>query len=449
MKCSLTKLASSFGRPGDLRRILKGALTVFSIRTLGALLSYTLVVLLARWMGAFEFGVYVNASAWVVILSLVAPLGFLQAVVRFIPEYSAKMKWRRVAGVIDTSRAIALLSGLVIACVGMLFIAALDSRFAADESVALYIALACVPVIALVRLHSELFRAFGRVGLAYTPYFIISPTIVISVAGLFVASGEPIGAATAMAIVFFTALAILTLQVGVLMKVLPDEVRKASRTCHAGSWFRVALPLTLIQGFGLVMTQIDLVVLAMFREPEGVAVYGAAAQTAGLINYVLFAILALAAPMFSKLHAERDHPALQRLAAETVQWAFWLSLTLALGLLLVGGSVLALFGPIFAEGYPVLATLLTVPMILAVAGPHEQLLCMTGNQAMAASIFGCTAITNIGLNLLLIPHFGLMGAAVATVLSGVVHAAALILTARYRLGFAALLPFPRRPKHNG
>ena len=66
---------------------------------------------------------------------------------------------------------------------------------------------------------------------------------------------------------------------------------------------------------------------------------------------------------------------------------------------------------------------------------------MCGLQKACAAIYSGVFVLNVGLNLLLIPPFGLMGAAVATSLAITGEALALIFVARRRLGVLSFAPF--------
>src|SRR5712671_2081068 len=68
-------------------RIASGA---FLIRVASAVIIYLSQVLLARWMGRFEFGIYVYVWAWVGFLGMLSPIGIAYAAQRFIPEYRAR-----------------------------------------------------------------------------------------------------------------------------------------------------------------------------------------------------------------------------------------------------------------------------------------------------------------------------------------------------------------------
>jgi len=72
------------GKDGLVQRL---AGLVFLIRVVSAVLAYGTQVLLARWMGGFEFGIYVCVWIWVLLLGSSVDLGLASAAQRLIPEY--------------------------------------------------------------------------------------------------------------------------------------------------------------------------------------------------------------------------------------------------------------------------------------------------------------------------------------------------------------------------
>ena len=72
----------------DRSRAQRAAGTAFLIRVASAALVYFAQVLLARWMGSFEFGVYVYVWTWVLLLGGVIDFGLASSAQRFIPEYT-------------------------------------------------------------------------------------------------------------------------------------------------------------------------------------------------------------------------------------------------------------------------------------------------------------------------------------------------------------------------
>ena len=71
----------------ERHRTQRDAVTVFGVRCASAALLYISQIALARWMGSYEYGIYVYVWTWVLILGGVADLGLGVATIRFVPQY--------------------------------------------------------------------------------------------------------------------------------------------------------------------------------------------------------------------------------------------------------------------------------------------------------------------------------------------------------------------------
>jgi O-antigen/teichoic acid export membrane protein len=108
---------------------------------------------------------------------------------------------------------------------------------------------------------------------------------------------------------------------------------------------------------------------------------------------------------------------------------------------LAGPFVLKLFGPDFEAGYPTLLVVLAGLVLRSATGPVEYLLNMTGHHRDTVRVYGVCALGNIGLNLLLIPAYGIIGAALATYAAMLSANLWLYVLVRRRLGVNAFV-FP-------
>jgi O-antigen/teichoic acid export membrane protein len=100
----------------------------------------------------------------------------------------------------------------------------------------------------------------------------------------------------------------------------------------------------------------------------------------------------------------------------------------------LGQPILSLFGPGFADGYPLIWIMMTGLLARAAVGPAERLLNMIGQQAICAAIYGTAFAVNLALCLLLIPHLGLHGAAIATASAVLTESTLLFVVSKRRLG---------------
>jgi O-antigen/teichoic acid export membrane protein len=175
-------------------------------------------------------------------------------------------------------------------------------------------------------------------------------------------------------------------------------------------------------------------VLQAFVGPGDVAVYYAATKTLALVNFIYFAVSAASAHRFSEYHVAGEHDKLAAFLAQTIRWTFWPSLALAGLMLLLGRPILMLFGPGFADGYHLIVIMSVGLVARAAVGPAERLLNMIGQQKICAAIYGTAFAVNLSLCLLLIPHLGLTGAAIATASAVLTESTLLFIVAKRRLG---------------
>ncbi len=162
------------------------------------------------------------------------------------------------------------------------------------------------------------------------------------------------------------------------------------------------------------MSRADVLILGLCRPTEEVGIYSAAVATAGLGSLVLSAANARGAPMMSAMFASGDKPGLERVVHTVTLWSFWPAVGVALAMWAGGHRILALFGPGFSAGYWALAILTVGQVVNCGAGPLAALASVTGHHAVTARVFGWSAVGNVVLCLILIPLFGLAGAALAS-----------------------------------
>src|SRR5690349_13285016 len=99
---SLTKLAAQAKAwlfdASEAARTRRTVGTAFLIRVAGAVLAYASQILLAVWMGAFQFGIYVYVWTWVTLLVGFIDLGMSSAAQRFVPQYSHRSEFELLRG---------------------------------------------------------------------------------------------------------------------------------------------------------------------------------------------------------------------------------------------------------------------------------------------------------------------------------------------------------------
>jgi O-antigen/teichoic acid export membrane protein len=410
------------------------ALFAFVIRILSAAIAYLSQVLLARWMGEFEYGIFVAVWVAAVILGGIACLGFQTGIIRFISEYRSSGEDDYLRGAITGALSWAVLAATLIAAVGSFVIYLFPALFTNYFIIPIYLAAICLPMLALQEVQDGVARAHSWAGVALAPTFILRPILIIAAMGLAILAGFPADAPTAMIATIFATYVASVSQFVALFKRLKQAVPPGPRKFIPTKWLAITMPIFLIEGFYNLLTNVDILFVSHYMRPEKVAIYFAAAKTLALVHFVYFAVKAAAAHRFSHYRASGNRRRYEQFIQETVHWTFWPSLALALLMLIVGKYFLMLFGESFSEGESVI-WILTIGIIArASVGPAESVLTMSGEQKACATVYATTLAFNLALNWNLIPIYGLNGAAMATSIAMVFEALALYFAARMTLG---------------
>src|SRR4051812_8152001 len=135
----------------DRSRAQRAAGAAFLIRVASAALIYLTQVLLARWMGSFEFGVYVYVWTWVLLLGGVVDFGLASSAQRFIPEYSGTRQLDLLRGFLSGSRWIVAALATACALIGAAGVWLFGDSLHSYEVMPLYLACICLPLFTLGR----------------------------------------------------------------------------------------------------------------------------------------------------------------------------------------------------------------------------------------------------------------------------------------------------------
>lgn len=421
------------------------ALLAFLTRVISAVIALGSQVLMARWMGEHEYGVFVVVWTTAVILGGFASLGFQISPLRFIPEYIERRRSGLLRGIVLGAPLYGLISATLIALVGMGLLVLLRDTLDSFYVMPFFLAAVCLPMLALGEIQDGMARAFTWPRLALTPTFIYRPLAIILFMWLALQFGAEADAITAMWATIGACYLVTIMQSWSLHRRIRQVVPRGKRIFRPAYWVAISAPMFLVEGFYNLMTNIDILVVGALMEPDRAAVYFATVKTLALVHFVYFAVRAAAANRFSQYYYSGDRTQMTSFIRETLHWTFWPSIAISIVLLLLGKPLLSLFGPGFVDGYPLLFIFVIGLAVRASVGPAESILTMAGEQRICAAIFMAAFAVNAALNFLLIPIWGLTGAAIATSIGFFAEAVGLGLVVYTRLGYRSWIGFAISP----
>lgn len=177
-------------------------------------------------------------------------------------------------------------------------------------------------------------------------------------------------------------------------------------------------PLMLTATMIMVLSYFDIFLLSYFRTSSEVGTYNVIYPLSELLTATLSAFSFIAMPILSELHGAGDSSEMQRMYKLVTKWIFVLTLPLALVMILFPSATIRLtFGAEYASaGLPL--TVLAVGFFThAIAGPNVNTLTSIGRTRTIMYDNILAGATNIGLNIVLIPEYGILGAAAATAIA--------------------------------
>ena len=406
----------------------------FLIRVASAALLYVSQVLLARWMGSFEFGVYVYVWTWVLLVGGLFDLGLAQSAQRFIPEYRERGRAELLRGFLAGSRWLAAGAATIVAVLAAAAITLMRSWLDHYLILPLMLACLCLPFYALGSVQDGIARSYNWLHIGLTPLFILRPLALLVFMALAYAAGFPLDATSAMLAAVAATWLTAILQLFVLDRRLQATVEAGPKVYEPKIWLATSLPIFLVESFYLLLTYTDVLMLKAYRSPEEIAVYYAAAKTLALVAFVNFSVSAAVAHRFTEYHVSGDRARLASFLADTIKWTFWPSLAATAAILALGRPFLWLFGPGFVDGYPIMFVLAAGLLARAAVGPVERLLNMLGQQNLCAIVYAAAFGLNLAGCVLLIPRFGGIGAAIATSTALLIESILLFIVTKRRLG---------------
>ncbi len=397
--------------------VLRAISGAFAVNIAGRLVSFVLMVVLARLLGVQDFGVYVLAWSWGQILLVFAKFGSDASAMRYVSLYKAKEEWGLFHGHMRYGVGLVFLKSTLLFVVSSGIIWFYREQIGLEFSKTLLIVMVLLPVLSLVHFLQGALRAFRLPVKGMVSNTVLRPLFqTLLIGGLFL-FGVKASASGAM----FMALVASVFALGLTGWWLFKEVKvipKVSRPVYeVKEWYKYAALILLIASGDMIFRQTDVVMLGALAGAGEAGLYSAASRIAYFVVFGVSAANFVVAPLMSEFHAVEGHRKMQRLLTLSAQMIFALALGVSMVIWIGGHWLLGFFGQDFIQAQATLNILTLGQLCVTFAGPIGSLMIMTGHEKFTSRVFVMTALVNLVLNALLIPSYGKEGAAIATAVS--------------------------------
>lgn len=398
---------------------MQKALANFSLQAVFAALSFANGVILARLLGAGEYGAYSNAVAWISILAMISTFGLDILLVRNTASYKALQKFDELKGLLYFSgRYVFVFSILVTIVFGYIAKVWLFSRAEYVIQVAMWWGMTLIPFLALLNINASILRGLEHVIHARLPGVLIRPgLIMLGTLFIFFIYPKDIGIAQVMTVNLGATLFALAVGMFWQRRFLPVELTESSHHYEIRSWMRSAVILLVFGGVQTFYGQIGTIMLGILGTAADVGLFSVASRVAYLLVFALVAVEIILAPVIARLGATGDRDELQSVLTRTVRSAFLFVLLPSLVLIFFGDRILAFFGAEYSAGQAALVYLVLGQLFNIASGSGAVVLFMLGYENLVAITFVVIALMSVAANMIIIPVYGVNGSAIVSAAS--------------------------------
>jgi O-antigen/teichoic acid export membrane protein len=404
------------GEPAESHRsVASGIVALGGAEVASRLIAFATAALLARRLGPEVFGVLGLATALCGYFGIIAGGALTDIAAREVARHpsTAADVYRRILAV--------RLPLAVLALAGVIVFAWLVPR---PPQYRLLIAVSALSLLSTALDPSWAVKALQRGWLAGSAT-VTGPMIVLMIAFRFITG--PAHAIRMPLAQFAVDVAIA----GCLLWVLLRTPRTPSQPVQrAMALLRESVPLLFGRGMRATIVSFDMVLLGFIASGIDLGVYSAVYRLHFFVLALVVAVRTVYLPIMTRA-AIRGPAALRHVAGDALAGGAIIGAPLVAGGIITAGPVLAfLFGAPYDQGARALQWLLVSLGFVFVHGLLHNIYLVTGRTHIEARWFAAGAVVNVLANLLLIPRFGIAGAAAATAMAEAVIVAGGILVTR-------------------
>lgn len=444
-KDSYDKIEKIRGKQLDanLNKVAKGMGILFFGQIIGAILGLIGSILIARTYSVGEYGVFGLGINIVSIFLTISTLGILDGSNRFISYYIGKKDNIEVKGIIRSSLLIVSLSSII--CAILLFFLSdfIANQFFGIDRLATVIKIFVIglPFLAIINLIINIFRGFESVKenfyfssflLPFVKIPLYAIVVFLSLSFYYIAIAYTLSIIITFFIILFY-----------FIKRLPESIKKIQNdSMHSITLLYFSLPL-LISGLGMfLISGVDKLILGSLAKEVEVGLYTTAVSLAQYLLLFYSVSIFIYQPIVSRLVAENNIVNIKEIYQILTKWITILSLPFIILLLLFPETIISIiYGEKYIQAAIALQILTIAYFVHILSGPNGATLISFGKTKIIMYFTLIAGIITILSNYLLIPIFGIEGAALSTVIAYIMMN---ILNGIYLFKISKIHPFRKK-----
>ncbi len=381
-------------------------------------MKYLQRLVLARTLSPDQYGVFSLGLMVFMVTVSVGTLGIQRGVNRFVPYFRADGETGKLKGTLLGGTVLALLSGLVFAGSLFFFSPSLSLSVFGEEGLTAVLRVFCfaIPAMILLRVLIRGLEGFKKINYSMG---LKTGEISLRLLGIVVVSVAGYGLFSVPVVFIFSTWLIVVAGFWLLReRVFPLFDPDIPTVFELGRLFRYSWPLFLTGILNLVVGWTDTFMLGFYSNSADVGIYNAALPTSQLIILILKSISVIFLPLATEAFSKGQEERLREIFHISYRWVFLATLPLYLFMVFFAQPIIVLmFGAKYAAGAGALVVLSTGFFFSMLSGPSQKLFNSVGRTKLVLGLTASAALINVAMNAVLVPRFGIIGAAGATAIS--------------------------------
>ncbi len=408
----------------DFIEIFSHSFYSFIFKVTGLFFGYLFTLLIGRFLGADAMGYFSISFTVLNVAMIFALLGIDNAIVKFISQDKDKLELFCKKTLIIVIVASSFISILLFQYSDFLSENFFNLESSSQLSFFLKIVALTIFPFAILRFFSNVFRGLKRT----KEYVLFSEMLPFMAATIFLGVLlfilEP---KNIFSVIAFLVGVLLSLIVSIFLWLLTkrnikikenkEKTGETKRNLTIKNILNIALPMAFASSMFLIMGYLDKILLGIFSNETSLGIYHICFQIAKAVTLPLFAINSIIAPKFAETYKKGNHNELKKIANQSTKVIFWSSFPILLIIFLFPSFILNLFGEEFIGGIIPLLILGFGFLVNSISGSVGLFLQMTSKEKLFQWILLVAVMINLILNLIFIPKYGIMGAALGTTIS--------------------------------
>jgi O-antigen/teichoic acid export membrane protein len=425
-----------------LKTVVKGAGLSFIGMAISNITLYASRLVVARYMDASEYGMIFLGMLIMNIIMIFATLALEAGVTRYVPYYAAKNEKGKVKGLFASSLKLSIPVGILAFLITFFLSDYIAITFFHEPSLASVIRIfsLAVPFFVAYKIFEAGFIAMKRMDLCTGVRDIFRPLFTILLVFLVLFFGFGFLGATISYAAGFIVMSILSYLV-IKRKIFPLFGTRTKAAPMEKKLLKYSIPVLLYTIAWAFVPKIDTLMIGALKTTADVGLYQTALPTSQLVIIPASALGSLFLPVISELLARKKACDINETYKVVSKWSFYIVFPMFLVLFMYSGAIInMLFGYEYIEAKTALSLLAIASLIFMFNSFSMNMLNMLEKNKFLFINSIVTLIAAVYLNYLLIPAYGINGAAIAMAISYSIMTALSILEVRH---FCGAHPFHR------